>query len=377
MRGPQSIYIHIPFCSHKCDFCDFAAFSGLESRQEEYLERLLKEIDDTFQNRQHNSEIKTVFYGGGTPGLSPLGHMRAIQEKIKSHLTLAEDVEVTMETTPHAISKEKAEGWLEIGINRLSVGIESLSDFELKAMGRDHSRQEAYAGIEAAQQAGYQNICLDLMYGLPEQTLASFQKTLDEIVDLSRSYNIKHVSAYGLEIAINSPLLVRYPRESTSYAGEDEFVAMYETLVATLSGAGFSQYEVSNFAKSGYQSRHNITYWENNPYYAFGVGAHRYVDGVRSANSKSFNKYMRGEDGTAESVDAAGQVMEAVMLALRMVRGLDLKDFEERYGVNLLKTREKELALLTGEGLLALSDGRLSIPSRAMPVMNSIISRLI
>lgn len=377
MRDPQSIYIHIPFCSHKCDFCDFAAFSGLESRQEEYLERLLKEIDETFQNRQQKSEIKTIFYGGGTPGLSPLGHMQAIQEKIKSHRTLAEDVEVSMETTPHAISKEKAEGWLEIGINRLSVGIESLSDFELKAMGRDHTRQEAYAGIEAAQQAGYQNICLDLMYGLPEQTLASFQKTLDEIVELSRSYNIKHVSAYGLEIAVNSPLLVRYPRESTSYAGEDEFVSMYETLVATLGGAGFSQYEVSNFAKSGYQSRHNITYWENKPYYAFGVGAHRYVDGVRSANSKSFNKYMRGEDSTAESVDAAGQVLEAVMLALRMVRGLDLKDFEERYGVNLLKTREKELALLTGEGLLALSDGRLSIPSRAMPVMNSIISRLI
>lgn len=377
MRDPQSIYIHIPFCSHKCDFCDFAAFSGLESRQEEYLERLLEEIDDTFQNRQQKSEIKTVFYGGGTPGLSPLGHMQAVQEKIKSYLTLAEDVEVSMETTPHAISKEKAEGWLAIGINRLSVGIESLSDFELKAMGRDHSRQEAFAGIEAAQQAGYQNICLDLMYGLPEQTLASFQKTLDEIVELSRSYNIKHVSAYGLEIAVNSPLLVRYPRESTSYAGEDEFVAMYETLVATLGGAGFSQYEVSNFAKSGYQSRHNITYWENKPYYAFGVGAHRYVDGVRSANSKSFNKYMRGEDGTAESVDANGQVLEAVMLALRMVRGLDLKDFEDRYGVNLLKSREKELALLTGEGLLALSDGRLSIPSRAMPVMNSIISRLI
>lgn len=377
MRDPQSIYVHIPFCSHKCDFCDFAAFSGLESRQEEYLERLLEEIDDTFQNRQQKSEIKTVFYGGGTPGLSPLGHMQAVQEKIKSYLTLAEDVEVSMETTPHAISKEKAEGWLAIGINRLSVGIESLSDFELKAMGRDHSRQEAFAGIEAAQQAGYQNICLDLMYGLPEQTLASFQKTLDEIVELSRSYNIKHVSAYGLEIAVNSPLLVRYPRESTSYAGEDEFVAMYETLVATLGGAGFSQYEVSNFAKSGYQSRHNITYWENKPYYAFGVGAHRYVDGVRSANSKSFNKYMRGEDGTAESVDANGQVLEAVMLALRMVRGLDLKDFEDRYGVNLLKSREKELALLTGEGLLALSDGRLSIPSRAMPVMNSIISRLI
>lgn len=377
MRDPQSIYIHIPFCSHKCDFCDFAAFSGLESRQEEYLERLLKEIDETFENRRQTSEIKTIFYGGGTPGLSPLAHVRAIQEKIKSYLPLAKDVEVSMETTPHAISKEKAKGWLDIGINRLSVGIESLSDFELKAMGRDHSRQEAYAGIEAAQQAGYQNICLDLMYGLPEQTLSSFQKTLDEIVELSRSYNIKHVSAYGLEIAINSPLLVRYPRESASYAGEDEFVAMYETLVATLSGAGFSQYEVSNFAKSGYQSRHNITYWENKPYYAFGVGAHRYVDGVRSANSKSFNKYMRGEDGTAESVDASGQVLEALMLALRMVRGLDLKDFEERYGVNLLKSREKELTLLTGEGLLALSDGRLSIPSRAMPVMNSIISRLI
>lgn len=377
MRDPQSIYIHIPFCSHKCDFCDFAAFSGLESRQDEYLARLLAEMDETFQNRPQETEIKTVFYGGGTPGLSPLLHMRAIQEKIKSYLPLAQDAEVTMETTPHAISREKAEGWLDIGINRLSVGIESLNDFELKAMGRDHSRAEAYAGIEAAHQAGYKNICLDLMYGLPEQTLESFQRSLDEIVSLSQSYAVQHVSAYGLEIAVNSPLLRRYPRESPSYAGEDEFVSMYKTLVATLSSAGFAQYEVSNFAKEGFQSRHNITYWENKPYYAFGVGAHRYVDGVRSANSKSFNKYMRNEEGTAESVDAQGQVLEAIMLALRMVKGLDVQEFQKRYGVNLLETQQKEIALLTEEGLLSLSDGQLSIPSQAMPVMNSIISRLI
>ncbi|MBL0187654.1 MAG: hypothetical protein IPP97_18135 [Candidatus Obscuribacter sp.] len=266
-----------------------------------------------------------------------------------------------------------------MGINRLSIGIESFHDNELTAMGRDHTRAMAFDGIEAAHQAGFSNISLDFMYGLPMQTLDSFKSSLEEAIALSSRIGIQHISAYGLEIAINAPLLLRYPRDSKSYPDEEQFVAMYELLVQTLRKAGFAQYEISNFARPGYESRHNIVYWKNEPYFAFGVGAHRYVDGVRSGNSKSFNKYLRNylEGEQSEVIDEAGQILEGIMLGLRMVKGIHLEEFKSQYGVDIAALKQKEISLFTGEGLMELSDGYLKITERGLPISNSIIARLI
>ncbi|MBX9939028.1 MAG: radical SAM family heme chaperone HemW [Candidatus Obscuribacterales bacterium] len=414
MTAPKSVYIHIPFCSHKCHFCDFAAFAGLESRQDEYLSAILIEIEERlaqyFQKELGNRDepargkpvLETIFIGGGTPGLSPLSHLQSITQSLSSYFQFSPELEFSLETTPHAITAEKASGWRDIGINRLSIGVESFHDSELKAMGRDHSRQEALVGIETASLSGIDNICLDFMYGLPEQTRASFQATLQETVSLSRQFPIKHISAYGLEIAVNSPLLKRYPRECPAYPDEETFVQMFEDLCLILEDAGFLQYEVSNFAKPGFESRHNLTYWRNEPYFAFGVGAHRYVDRIRSSNSKSFNAYVRDyrESEKIEEISAQDIWVEGLMLALRLRQGLNLGDFKKRYGIDLEEAKAVPIKELESAGLIeriskasgedlsrpnqeqALSATEnpakyLRITRKGLPVMNSIIGALI
>ncbi len=382
---PQSAYIHIPFCTHKCEFCDFAAFAGLIELEDEYCQILAGEIESRLSQRQEALSLKTIFYGGGTPGLIKPSNIAMIHKQLLKFAPLQTglkpgELEIALETTPHAITAQKAQEWLEIGINRLSIGIESLSDAELSAIGRDHSVAEAVAGVAIAHQAGFESISIDFMYGLPTQTLASWQATLDAAIELTERYpSIQHISAYGLEIAKNSPLLSRFPRDSASYPSEDHCVEMYEALVRTLESHNYQQYEVSNFAKPGQQSQHNLTYWRNAPYFAFGVGAHRYVDGVRSANLRSLKKYMRSPltDEVSEIIDAKTCIKEGIMLGLRLVQGIDLKQFEQDYEVDLLATQGSEIDYLCEQKLLELSDGKLKITRQGIPISNSIIGRLI
>lgn len=382
---PQSAYIHIPFCTHKCEFCDFAAFAGLIELEDEYCQILAGEIESRLSQRQEALSLKTIFYGGGTPGLIKPSNIAMIHKQLLKFAPLQTglkpgELEIALETTPHAITAQKAQEWLEIGINRLSIGIESLSDAELSAIGRDHSVAEAIAGVAIAHQAGFESISIDFMYGLPTQTLASWQATLDAAIELTERYpSIQHISAYGLEIAKNSPLLSRFPRDSASYPSEDHCVEMYEALVRTLESHNYQQYEVSNFAKPGQQSQHNLTYWRNAPYFAFGVGAHRYVDGVRSANLRSLKKYMRSPltDEVSEIIDAQTCIKEGIMLGLRLVQGIDLKQFEQDYEVDLLATQGSEIDYLCEQKLLELSDGKLKITRQGIPISNSIIGRLI
>jgi oxygen-independent coproporphyrinogen-3 oxidase len=383
--SPQSAYIHIPFCTHKCEFCDFAAFAGLIELEDEYCQVLAGEIESRLGQRPEPLSLKTVFYGGGTPGLIKPSNIAMIHKQLLKFAPLQkglqpDEIEIAMETTPHAITAEKAQEWRAIGINRLSIGIESLSDAELTAIGRDHSVAEAIAGIKLAHQAGFDSISIDFMYGLPTQTLASWQATLDKAIELTEQFpSIQHISAYGLEIAKNSPLLSRFPRDSSSYPSDDLCVEMYETLVSTLEAQNYQQYEVSNFAKPGQQSQHNLTYWRNAPYFAFGVGAHRYVDGVRSANLRSLKKYMRSPltDEVSEIIDPKTRIKEGIMLGLRLIQGIDLGQFEQDYGINLLATQKGEIEYLCEQKLLELSDGKLKITPQGIPISNSIIGRLI
>ncbi|MFA6212928.1 MAG: radical SAM family heme chaperone HemW [Candidatus Obscuribacterales bacterium] len=386
--SPQSAYIHIPFCTHKCEFCDFAAFAGLIELEDEYCQILAGEIESRLTQQKLQGEVnislKTVFYGGGTPGLIKPSNIAMIHQRLLQFAPLQKPqfgpVEIAMETTPHAITAQKAEEWLEIGINRLSIGIESLCDAELTAIGRDHSVAEAIAGVKLAHRAGFESISIDFMYGLPTQTMTSWQTTIDAALELTQECpSIKHISAYGLEIAKNSPLLSRFPRDSSSYPSDDLCVEMYESLVSKLEQNGFGQYEVSNFAKPGHQSQHNLTYWRNAPYFAFGVGAHRYVDGVRSANFRSLKKYMRHplNDEVSEVIDSATRIKEGIMLGLRLIEGIDLKQFEQDYKSDLLALQGPEIEYLCEQGLLELSDGKLKITRRGIPISNSIIGRLI
>ena len=374
-----SAYIHIPFCSHKCEFCDFAAVAGLSHLEDEYTDIVCKEITErTALIDQEKTPIKlsTLFFGGGTPGLAnPKNLEKIIKTLLKTALVNA-DLEFSIETTPHAITKEKLHAWKDIGINRISIGIESLQDSELKAIGRDHTRAQALQGLELAS-SEFSNINIDFMYGLPTQTLESWQNTLNEIVSITKENSaVKHVSSYCLELALNSPLLSRFPRASEAYPPDDNMVEFFEALFKTLTEAGFEHYEVSNFALPGFACEHNMVYWRNIPYLAFGVGAHRYVGGVRSANFKSLARYMREYmgDELREEINDATRIKEAIMLGLRMRRGIDIGSFEREYGVDLAKDFERQIAKLKSGGFIEFDGQRLRISDAGVLMSNAILS---
>lgn len=367
-----SAYIHIPFCSYKCDFCDFTAFAGLDHLSNEYGQIVCREIADRLAIRSEQPQLSSVFYGGGTPGLVDPEIVRKIHQQLAIHSVIASNAEVTLETTPHSITLDKAKAWLEVGINRISIGIQSLNDIELKAVGRDHTRKQALRGIELAQKAGFTNISTDLMYGLPEQTLSSWQHTLKEVLALG----FPHLSAYGLQLSAHSPLISRYPRSSSAYPDEEQFVEFYHCLTGLTEAYGLSQYEISNFSRSGYESVHNLSYWSNDDYFAFGVGAHRYVDGARSANWRSLKKYMTDwlGDELYEPIDAATRVKEAIFLALRTRQGIDLSRFETQYEVDLTRRFADQIEKLTGGGLIESDGKRLWLTQKGFLVSNLVMA---
>lgn len=369
-----SAYVHIPFCTHKCEFCDFAAFAGLAHLEDQYCQIVCSEIDE----RPCVVEpLDSVFYGGGTPGLISVSNLAKIQERLKEKFGLSSDCEINLETTPHAITPEKVEGWRKLGVNRLSIGVESFQDSELKAIGRDHTRSQAYDGIEKALAGGVDNLCLDFMYGLPTQSIESWTDTLNQLFALSKKYSqITHFSAYGLHLAANSPLYSKFPKNSAHYPEDKTHEQMFMSLVQLADEAGFEHYEVSNFCKPGHQSRHNLSYWNNSEYLAYGNSAHRYVGGVRSSNWRSVAKYMKNylADETAELIDEQTRLKEAIMLGLRLRSGLDLHSFETDFGFDFLEEYRQPVEKLLGLGLVEVEDTRLRITTRGVLVSNSIIA---
>ncbi len=372
-----SVYIHIPFCSSKCDFCDLAAIAGLNNLEDDYCQIICNEIEGRLGHLDEKPNISSIFYGGGTPGLLEPAKIAKIQEKLLKYIHIAERAEITLETTPSTISPAKVAQWLDIGINRLSIGVQSLNDGELSAIGRADSSKQALAGICQAVTGGFTNVACDLIYGLPSQTQASWEKSLNTLLALAHELKyIQHISAYALSIGQNSPLLHRFARNSQIYPDEEQYKQMYELLVLTLAQAGFMQYEISNFSKIDYQSRHNLSYWNNSEYQAFGMSSHRYLDGIRSSNWRSLKRYMKDCLGleSSEVIDSQTKLKEAIMLGLRLTNGIDLAGFEQEYGINLLTYFSRVIEKLVSGNFLEHSGGSLKLTPKAVLVSNSVIS---
>lgn len=370
-----SAYVHIPFCAYKCDFCDFTAFSGLDHLAEPYCRVVCQEIADRLSPLPSRLLIESIYFGGGTPGLIDPRQITAILATLATHADLESGLETTLETTPHAITAAKAELWLAAGITRLSIGVQSFNDDELQAAGRDHSADDARKGIKMARQAGFTNVSIDLMYGLPKQTLASWQATISEAL----AFELPHLSAYGLQLSTNSPLSLRYPKDSPSYPSEETFTEQYLSLVKQTAEAGLLQYEISNFCRPGFESRHNLSYWSNEEYLAFGVGAHRYFAGKRSSNWRSLAKYMNDWlfCETNETIDPDTRVKEAIFLSLRTRKGIDLNDFRARWGIDLEQKLAAPIEKLLAGGMLELTDGRLVLSQKGVLLSNLVLAELI
>ena len=312
------VYLHIPFCLSKCKYCSFISFTDI-SKKTGYLYSLLKEIDYYYQNEP----LDTIYFGGGTPSLMKISELN----KLLNKFNLTKNTEITIEVNPDSIDEKYLIGLKDIGFNRLSIGSQSFDDNLLKQIGRRHNSNQIFHTIELAKKAGFENISVDLIYGLPNQTLEMFKKDLDIINSLS----IQHVSLYGLKIDEGCYFYKNYPQ---NLPDDDIQADMYLTAIEKLKD--FEHYEISNFAKRGFKSKHNLNYWKENEYYGFGIAAHGFIDGVRYSNYTKLDKYLENpvEREYGKFLTEQEKLEESIFLGFRIKEGIDTKTINEKYHID-------------------------------------------
>lgn len=315
----KSAYIHIPFCKSKCKYCSFVSFNRPELITG-YIFALLKDISDNYKGE----ELKTLYFGGGTPSLIPIELLKKVINKFK----LTENAEVTLELNPDDATQEYLAGLKQIGINRLSIGSQTFDDEILKLIGRRHNSAQIVEAISMAKNAGFNNISVDFIYGLPTQTLEKLSSDLEKFLELG----IQHISTYGLKIEAES----FWGKNPPNVPDDDIQADMYELINQKLEQNGFFRYEVSNFAQKGFESRHNLNYWDNNEYYGFGVAAHGYLDGARYSNFTTLEEYLE-KTSTHEIghiLSEEEKLEEEIFLGFRKTEGIDCERIKEKFNID-------------------------------------------
>ncbi len=369
---PIGIYVHIPFCKRKCNYCDFCSVSADVDKIKRYVDALCFEIESFSENK--SIPVDTVFFGGGTPSLISSDMFVKIMDSLKKSFNILPSAEITAEVNPGTVNEEKAKALLGSGVNRVSIGLQSIHENELKILGRIHTFDEFLNCVRVFKSAGLDNFSVDLMYGIPEQTPASFEKTLGRVISLQP----RHISAYGLIIEEGTPFFAQ--RDSLSLPSEDEEREMYFLADKMLSLAGYSHYEISNYAKDGFESRHNLKYWHNEEYVGFGISAHSYYGGKRFYNTCDFDEYFTQDSAKYRKAenDACGiDPFEYAMLALRLSEGLSLSEYKELFGKCFTEGKEKRIDELSALGLLKNEGGRIALTSDGFYVSNTILSELL
>ncbi len=355
-RWPRAAYIHIPFCAHKCGYCDFASLAGVDHLADRYLGGLKQEITTFLPGPQ---EVDTIFVGGGTPTRLSAEQLSALCCTIKDWFILASDGEWTVEANPGTIDSEKADVLAEAGVNRISLGAQSFQPGLLAVLEREHGREQVERALEAVRPR-FAHWSLDLIFGVPGSTEDQWRDDLDTAVSLGPS----HLSCYGLVFEKGTPLWSQKQSGLVQPVSEDVERAMYETTIERLSGAGLEMYEISNFARPGEESRHNLVYWVNDAYFGFGVGAARYLRGIRSTNTRDLGAYLRRVEaglsatGPHEELSPEARARETAILMLRRTRtGIERDDFETRTGFDLDVLCGCEIERFAAKGYLE-DDGR-------------------
>lgn len=321
----KGLYIHIPFCIKKCEYCDFVSFPDCYEREGEYLSALVEEM-----KIYRGEQVDTVYIGGGTPTSLTTSTLEYLMENIFRYFDVSDDAEITMECNPGTCDLEKLKRLRAAGINRLSIGVQSFNDAELTAIGRIHNAHEAISCAVDAKFAGFKNISLDLMFGLPGQTVDTLRDTLIKAI----SAGVNHISCYSLILEQGTPLYDSVCARIVKLPTEDAEVEMYNTVCDMLEKSGYRQYEISNFARVGYESRHNLKYWDCIEYIGCGCAAHSYYNGQRYSNAADLDEYI---SAPLKKYDVAGlsvkdQMSEFMFLGLRKTKGISSKEFERRFG---------------------------------------------
>lgn len=372
MKRTLGIYVHIPFCVQKCRYCDFCSFAGARSDlMERYVSELCRRI---LGERSALSEfcVDTVYFGGGTPTLLPIEAFSRIFDALRASCKMSDDCEITCECNPATADEAKFRALRALGINRLSIGLQSVHDGELHTLGRIHTYEDFRKTFSDARTAGFDNISVDLMYALPEQTLASFEESLVRLASLSP----EHISVYGLKIEEGTPFWVQ--RDTLRLPDEDTELSMYLACSEILSRYGYEKYEISNFSKKGRESKHNLRYWHGEEYLGFGVAAHSYFEGERLGNSREMEAFLAGEDIVEERVRLNEQELrnEYLMLRLRLSKGVDEQELVTTFGVSFSELTPF-LELWLSHGFLKKEGSRLSFTDRGFFVSNAILAELL
>lgn len=373
--NPISIYIHIPYCASKCVYCDFNSSSMASSKLEVpiYIKTLMKEIG-LYESELKNSQIETLYFGGGTPSLIDSIYIEEILQILRNKSRFSETIEITIEGNPESLTYEKLCHYKKIGINRLSIGLQSTDDGMLKTLGRVHTYDVFLKAYENARNAGFDNINVDLMFGLPNQTQRAFEDTIDKVVALKP----EHISSYSLKVEEGTPLYVLEGQGLFKAMDEDLERDLYRLLIQRLEGHGIYQYELSNFSKKGFESRHNLTYWKNRPYIGFGASAHSKYKDFRFANFSDldiYKEYIENHDKPIcenHLIDEEEDLFESIMLGLRLNEGLSISDLEKKYKINFRDKYHKAISEVVKKGLLDLNGDCLKLTYLGMDLSNQV-----
>ena len=369
--NPIGIYVHVPFCKRKCNYCDFCSEAAGEEKIERYTEALCEEIKSFSNGKKIDAD--TVFFGGGTPSVLSGEQIEKIMLAIKESFNILADAEITAEVNPGTVTDEKARAFVKAGINRVSIGTQSIHENELKKLGRIHGLDDFLNTYATFKANGITNLSVDLMYGIPEQTIFSFEQTLKKIIELSPN----HISCYGLIIEEGTPFFDNF--SSLNLPSEDDECAMYSLAHKMLTEAGYRHYEISNYAKEKYPSRHNLKYWHNEEYIGFGISAHSYFGGKRFYNTSDFDEYFTLDSAKyrKDESDSGIDPFEYAMLGLRLDDGFSLSDYEEKFGKSFLEGNEEKIERFQKLGFLKIDGERISLTPEGFYVSNSILSDLL
>lgn len=369
-RIPLELYVHIPFCVRKCQYCDFLSGPSDEETKDRYIEALLKEIRAAEHTEDY--EIVSVFIGGGTPSALKAEAIASIMRTLQEQFFFCEDAEVTIEANPGTVDLEKLTIYRNVGINRLSLGLQSTDAEELKLLGRIHSYEEFLKSYEWAREAGFSNINIDLMFAIPGQTGEAWRQHLYQVAEL----NPEHISAYSLIIEEGTP----FAEQNLDLPDEDTEYQMYEDTAEILEGYGYRQYEISNYAKQGYMCRHNAGYWQRREYLGFGLGASSLYRGMRFSNTRRMQEYLkesRNSDQIRKDVTVLSRnerIEEFMFLGLRMTEGISEKKFEENFDVRLMDVYGDILQKYEETGFMEHIETKWRLTRKGIHVSNHILA---
>lgn len=376
MNPTLGLYIHIPFCRSKCAYCDFYSLSGMETRMDEYQRALLAHLAESAP-MAGSYTVDTVYFGGGTPSIYGEKRLTQLLKHIKKLYRLDPSAEITTEANPDSVDFKMLKGLRRAGFNRISLGVQSADDAQLSSIGRPHTFEQAGQAVAWARGAGFENISVDLIYGLPGQSLSSWQETVEQVLVLSP----EHISAYGLKVEEGTPLFRRV-EEGEILPDDDTQADCYLWAVNRLAEAGYKQYEISNFAKDGLVSRHNLKYWMTHPYMGFGPGAHSDFGGRRYSFVRDLDSYIKGVLHTGTIVDEDEPIAqkerscEYLMLRLRTCRGIEEWEYRRAYFMNFAPI-EKKLLEYEAAGLACRAENRWRLTPRGFLLSNYIIASLL